>query len=224
MTATQAAPTPDRRAMVRQILRDVGVPLVAYYALHALGASNLVALGAGTVISGVFLLAEVARKRKVDLFAGVILAGFVIGFAMTFLSGDARFMLAKDSVVTGLIGLAFLGSALIGKPLVYVAARSGMAGSDPAKAAAFEERYRTRPTMRRAFGVLSGIWGVGLLGEAALRVFLVYQLPVSTMVWLSTVMMAVTFAVLIGLSLVLGRRYKAAGDRAEAAALAAASA
>ncbi|WP_067672009.1 VC0807 family protein [Nocardia miyunensis] len=221
MTAADAAPIPNRRAIARQMLRDIGAPLITYYALHALGVSNLIALGAGTVVSGLFVLVEVVRKRKIDFFAGVILTGFVVGFAITFISGDARFMLAKDSVVTGLIGLAFLVSAVVGKPLVYLAARSGASGSDPAKAAAFEERYRTRPTMRRAFSRLSAMWGAGLLAEAALRVVLVYQLPVSTMVWLSTVMMVVTFALLMGISLALGRRWKAAAERADAAALAA---
>lgn len=181
------------------------------------------ALGAATVISGVFLTAEVVRKRRLDFFAGVILTGFVVGFAITFISGDARFMLVKDSVVTGLIGSAFLVSALIGKPLVYLAARSGMTGADPDRTAAFEERYRTRPAMRRAFVVLSGIWGAGLLIDAGLRVVLIYQLPVATMVWLSTLMMIVTFALLIGLSFALGRRWRAAGERADAAALAAAT-
>ncbi|MQY20422.1 VC0807 family protein [Nocardia macrotermitis] len=221
MTTSTTAQTPDRRAVARRILRDAGVPLVAYYGLHALGMSNLVALGVSTLISGVFMLVEVVRKRKVDFLAGVILAGFVVGFVLTFVSGDARFILAKDSVVTGLVGLAFLGSTLVGKSLIYLAARSGAAGGGPEKLAAFEERYRSRPTMRRAFVMMSVIWGAGLLAEAALRVFLIYQLPVSTMVWLSTVMTVVTMAVLIGLSVVAVRSLKAAGDREEAAALAA---
>lgn len=207
------APGMDRKALARQLLRDAGVPMAAYYGLHAAGASNLVALGAGTVLSGVFVIAEIVRKRRLDPFAAVIMAGFVIGLVLTFVSGDARFVLAKDSFTTGLIGAAFLVSTAVGRPLIYVSAQRGMSAE---AAAAFRERYRTNPQMRRALRTLSVVWGAGLCAEAALRVVLVYRLPISTMVWLSTVMMGATFGALIAITLVVVRRARARAARAEA--------
>ncbi|MGV9679911.1 VC0807 family protein [Nocardia sp. NPDC003482] len=211
-TATPAAPGMDRRAFARQMLRDVGLPLAAYYVLHALGASNLVALLAGTVLSATLLLIEIARSRRIDLFAGVILAGFALGLALTFISGDDRFMIAKDSIGSGLIGCGFLGSLALGKPLIYVAARRGLASSNPTALAAFDERYRTRPAMRRSLRILTILWGVGLLTEAVVRVVLAYQLPIATMVWLSTVLMIATIGGLIGVTVLLVRRWRAAAD------------
>lgn len=210
-----AAPGMDRKALARQLLRDVGVPMAAYYGLHAAGASDLVALGAGTVLSGVFVIAEIVRKRRLDPFAAVIMAGFVVGLVLTFVSGDARFVLAKDSFTTGLIGAAFLVSTAIGRPLIYVSAQRGMSAE---AAAAFRERYRTNPQMRRALHTLSVVWGAGLCAEATLRVVLVYHLPISTMVWLSTVMMVATFGALIAITLAVVRRARARAARAETAA------
>lgn len=209
----------DRKSFARQLLRDAGLPLAAYYGLHAAGASTIVALGAGTVLSGLFVLAEIVRNRKVDVFAGVILAGFAIGLGLTFVSGDARFMIAKDSFTTALIGGAFLVSVAVGTPLTYVVAKRGMAG-DPDKAAAFEQKYRTQPLVRRTLLTLALAWGVGLVGEAAVRLVLVYQLPVATMVWLSTVMMVITFGLLIAITLLVVRRAGAiaARDQAKASA------
>ncbi|MEU6558224.1 VC0807 family protein [Nocardia nova] len=217
--STAPAPGMDRKALGRQLLRDAGVPMAAYYALHAAGASDLIALGAGTVISGGFVIAEVVRQRRLDPFAAVILASFALGLVLTFVSGDARFVVAKDSFTTALIGAAFLGSTLAGKPLIYVSAQRGM--SDEA-AAAFRERYRTTPGMRRTLGSLSIVWGAGLCLEAALRVFLVYHLPIPTMVWLSTVMMIATFGVLIAITLVVVRRARAQADTTPEPATAAA--
>ncbi|AHH19137.1 hypothetical protein NONO_c43530 [Nocardia nova SH22a] len=217
--STAPAPGMDRKALGRQLLRDAGVPMAAYYALHAAGASDLIALGAGTVISGGFVIAEVVRQRRLDPFAAVILASFALGLVLTFVSGDARFVVAKDSFTTALIGAAFLGSTLVGKPLIYVSAQRGM--SDEA-AAAFRERYRTTPGMRRTLGSLSIVWGAGLCLEAALRVFLVYHLPIPTMVWLSTVMMIATFGVLIAITLVVVRRARAQADTTPEPATAAA--
>ncbi|MQY23468.1 VC0807 family protein [Nocardia macrotermitis] len=210
-----AAPGMDRKALARQLLRDAGIPMAAYYALHAAGASDLVALTGGTVLSGVFVIAEIVRKRRIDPFASVILASFVLGLVLTFVSGDARFAIAKDSLTTALIGAAFLLSTAFGRPLIYVSAQHGMSGE---AAAAFRERYRTSPPMRRVVSALSLVWGGGLCIEAAVRVVLVYRLPVSTMVWLSTVMMIVTFAVLIAVTTAVVRRARARVARAEATA------
>lgn len=215
-----AAPAPgvDRKALARQLLRDAGVPMATYYGLHAVGASDLVALSGGTVLSGVFVVAEIVRKRRIDPFASVILASFVLGLGLTFVSGDARFAVAKDSFTTALIGAAFLISTAFGKPLIYVSAQRGMAAD---AAAAFRQRYRTSPRMRRVLNALSLIWGAGLCAEAALRVVLVYHLPISTMVWLSTVMTAVTFGLLIAITMAVVRRARARAARAEEAAISA---
>lgn len=210
-----AAPGMDRKALARQLLRDAGVPMAVYYGLHAAGASNLVALTGGTVLSGVFVIAEIVRKRRLDPFASVILASFVLGLVLTFISGDARFVIAKDSFTTALIGAAFLLSTAIGKPLIYVSAQRGMSAD---AAAAFRQRYRTSAPMRRVINTLSLVWGAGLCAEAALRVVLVYHLPIPTMVWLSTVMMVITFAILIAVTAAVVRRTRARVARAEAAA------
>ncbi|MBB5915200.1 intracellular septation protein A [Nocardia transvalensis] len=215
MSTVAPSPGMDRKALARQLLRDVGLPMAAYYGLHAAGASDLVALGAGTVLSGAFVIAEIVRKRRLDPFAAVILASFALGLALTFASGDARFVVAKDSFTTALIGAAFLLSALAGKPLIYVSAQRGMSEDG---AAAFRERYRTTPGMRRVLGALSIIWGGGLCLEAALRVVLVYRLPIPTMVWLSNVMMAITFGILIAVTMVVVRRARARSVRTEAPA------
>ncbi|MBO0856517.1 MAG: hypothetical protein J2P18_22445, partial [Nocardia sp.] len=172
----------------------------------AAGASDLVALGAGTVVSGVFLITEIVRKRRLDPFAAVILASFTLSIVLTLIAGDARFMVAKDSFTTALIGAAFLLSALVGRPLIYLSAQRGM--SEEA-AASFRERYRSRPRMRRLFAILSIIWGAGLCLEAGLRVVLVYHLSIPTMMWLSSVMMVLTFAILIAITIALVRRARA---------------
>ena len=226
--ATGAAPTtpaaetphPDaakhqRNKMIRQLARDVGMPMAVYYTLHALGAGDLVALGAGTALAGVFVLADVVRKRRLDAMAGVILAGFTLGIALTLVSGDARFVIAKESIASALFGAAFLVSVAVGKPLTYLAARHRLAESDPDAAAAFERRYRTVPDVRRSMRTLAVLWGAGLLCEAALRVVLVYHLPVSTMVWLSTVLTVVTIGGLIALTIAFVRRRRAAASTTE---------
>lgn len=211
-TGTTGQSTPaaaqGRTNMLRMLAptaRDVAVPLAAYFALHWAGYSDFAALLAGALVSGAMVIYQVIKARRIDALSAIILVGFAFGLVASFISGDARLMIVRDSISTAAIGLAFLGSALIGKPLTYGAALKAFAASDPAKAAAMQESYRTVPAVRKIHLALASVWGVGLLAEAGVRVVLAYQLPVHTMAWLSTVLMIGTFGTLF---LITGRTIK----------------
>ncbi|GAB2508937.1 VC0807 family protein [Nocardia heshunensis] len=189
VNAPQGAETrPNLLRMLAPTIRDIAVPLAAYYGLHAAGYSDFSALLAGAVISGVMVVVEVVRARRVDAMSALILAGFVFGIASSMISGDARMMIVRDSLTTGVIGIAFAVSALVGKPLTYVAARKAYSGS-PQKLAEMQYKFDNIPMVRRTHNRIAAMWGVGMIGESALRVVLAYQLPIHTMAWLSSVLM-----------------------------------
>ncbi|AYF77777.1 hypothetical protein D7D52_32625 [Nocardia yunnanensis] len=183
----QAEARPNLLRMLAPTIRDIAVPLAAYYALHAAGYSDFAALLAGALISGVIVLVEVVRARRVDAMSALILAGFVFGIVSSLISGDARMMIVRDSLTTGVIGLAFGISALLGKPLTYIAARKAFS-ANPQKLAEMEYKYENIPAVRKLHNRIAAMWGAGLIGESGLRVVLAYQLPISTMAWLSTVL------------------------------------
>ncbi len=119
---------------------------------------------------------------------------FGLGLLLTFVSGDPRFLLVKESFVTGAVGIAFLVTAAVGRrPLTLAAQQSWQ----PAQTAELMEEYRTDPNVRHGHRFSSTVWGVVLLAEAAIRVPLVYLLPIDVMVGVSTAMMVAVFAGLI---------------------------
>ncbi|MDD7939264.1 hypothetical protein PHK61_12645 [Actinomycetospora lutea] len=176
------------------LLGDVGLPLVGYYGLHALGASDWVALLVATLAAGVRLVWVAVRARQVTWFAAVMLAVFGLGLVLAFVGGDPRFLLVKDSFGTALVGLVFLASLAAGKPLTLSAFQTWQ----PRGAQEMEEFYRTLPPIRTMFRRSAVVWGVGLLLEASLRIPLIYLLPIEVMVGLSTAMMVTT---IVGLSI-----------------------
>ena len=125
--------------MLRGLAWDVGLPLAAYYGLHALGAA--------------------VRDRRLNAFATMMLVVFGIGLILSFVSGDARFLLLKDSITTAVVGLTFLVTSLRGTPLTLAAAQ----GFRPADRERIAEQYRAEPVVRRAYQVSSRVWGIGLL-------------------------------------------------------------
>ncbi|MFC9436351.1 VC0807 family protein [Nocardia sp. NPDC057030] len=198
--------TVKQHAWVASIARDIAVPVGAYFVLHALGYSDFAGLLAGTVLSALMVIGQAIRSRRLELMSAIVLGGFVFGLVTSLISGDPRMMIAKDSMATVLIGLAFLISAMIGKPLTYLVARKAVSAGGPARVAELETAYRTDPAKRRAFTVLTVMWGAGLVFEATIRIVLAYQLPVHTMAWLSPVLMIAVVGPLIALSIVARNR------------------
>jgi hypothetical protein len=199
--------------MIRGLGWDIGLPLVAYYALHFAGVSDWVALLAGTVAAGLRIVVVALRDRSWNLFATVILVSFAIGLALAFAAGDPRFLLLKSSFVTGSVALCFLVTTAIGRPLTLAASQMW----NPDHAEAIAASYETDPRVRRGHRICSLVWGFGLLAEALIRVPLIYLLPVSVMAALSEAMAVAAFGLLIVWTLRYIRRLRAAATAASVA-------
>jgi hypothetical protein len=180
------------RLMLRGLAWDVGLPVVGYYALHLAGVSDFVALLVATGLAGVRIVWVAVRERALNPFATVMLVVFGIGLVLALVSGDPRFLLLKNSIVTGAIGLVFVGTTLWGTPLTLAASQS----FQPARKAELRHEYETDPHVRHGHRLSSTVWGVGLILEALVRVPLVFLLPIDVMVGLGE---AMTIAVIGGL-------------------------
>jgi hypothetical protein len=176
--------------MLRGMAWDVALPVTTYYALHLLGASDWLALLASTLVAGVRIVWGAVRQRALNPFATVMLLVFGIGLLLTFVSGDPRFLLVKESFVTGAVGLTFLVTGLRGRRPLTLAAQQSW---NPGEADELAEEYRTDVDVRRGHRFVSTVWGVVLIIEAALRVPLVYLIPPSVMVGVSTGMAIAAF-------------------------------
>lgn len=190
---------------LRTLVLDVGAPVAVYYGLHALGVSDYLALTASAVVVAVRLLWTAVRQRSLNPVLAVLLVEALGGLAASLLSGDARFLLAKDSAGTTLIGLAFLVSLFLRRPLVFHAARR-YSGDPDATSAVWEQRWSSNPAVRRVFRQLTALWGIGLLAEGVLRVVLVYQLPVEVMTGLSAVLKVIAIGGLCAVTVLIGAR------------------
>src|SRR5208337_5202234 len=70
---------------------------------------------------------ELARFRRLDAVSLLAVIGIFLSLAAMALGGNPRLLLARESLVTGIIGLLFLASLLLPRPLMFYLARSTMA-------------------------------------------------------------------------------------------------
>jgi hypothetical protein len=200
---------------------DIAGPLVAYSLLRSAGFAAVSAL----VLSGVFPAAAVIigiiSHRRVDALGILVLAGIVAGAILGLVSHNARLVLDEGSVPTAVLGLICLGSLATPRPLMYRLALE-FTGPDTPKGREFASLLRYEE-FRHPFRVLTVVWGVTYLAEAAARVVIVANTSAGTALAISKALPYAVAAVLTAWSVGYGRRQKRRGERLAAAGAAAAA-
>jgi uncharacterized membrane protein len=120
---------------------------------------------------------ELARHRRIDALSVMVLAGIALSLLIMALGGDARAILMRESLISGLIGAGFLLSCLAPRPLIYHLARAGARRAPDGAEARFEALYRTRPAFARSLRLMTLVWGAGLVAETAIKAVLVDRMP-----------------------------------------------
>jgi hypothetical protein len=156
---------------------------------------TVAALGWSSVVPAVRTGWGVVAERTINAFAVLILFVNVVGVLLSFVAGDPRLMLAKDSGVSSVVGIGILVSVGMGKPMMTAGMKPFLVKGSAEREAVFERLLSGSVAFRRAERRFSLVWGVMLLAECVARIVGVYLLPVDTMVWLGTVVMIGTIVV-----------------------------
>lgn len=179
------------RAALQPLAVDVAVPAGLYYLLRdGFGVSLVLSLAASSVLPAVRSVAGFAWQRRVNGLAALMLAVNVAGLAISFAAGNPRWMIAKDSVVSSVIAVAMLVSAVAGRPLMSAGLKPFLTRGAPARITAWDRLAAGSARFRRLEKTYTAIWGSALLADCVARVIGAAVLPVGTMVGLSTVMIA----------------------------------
>lgn len=166
------------------------LPLLIYKMLEG-QVSEVTALSIATLVPLLDTLYHLVRHKKFDVFAAFMAAGFILSILAVLLGGDQKLILLRESFVTGVMGLIFLGSLAFSKPLIYHFALRFTVGNDENQQAIFSENWKY-PYVRKVMRVMTAGWGIALLGEAVIKVILVYTLS-------TTVFLAVSHIVMYGI-------------------------
>jgi hypothetical protein len=162
--------------LVLEILVNFVLPYVIYIKAEA-GIGQAHALMAASLPPIAWSVLEFARKRRVDALSVLVIAGIVLSLLAFLGGGSVRFLQLRENLVTGLIGLVFLGSAAIGRPLIYQLARAGKLRESSAEAARFES-LRDKQHFRHGMTIMTLVWGFGLLAQTTLACLLVFRMSI----------------------------------------------
>lgn len=149
---------------------NVALPALAYrLTLPHYGLLNAL------VVSGIPVLAwmavDLVRFRHFDALSALVLASIAMSL-LVLASEPGRWLReARDPLVSGMTGVFFLLSLLLNRPLVFYLARSTMSRERQGQEYEFDARWKTRPALARSIRLMTAVWGIGLVGENAARLW-----------------------------------------------------
>jgi hypothetical protein len=171
-------PEPSVRSVLAaglpNLLREGFLPLASFYA-----AWKWWGLGIGIAVSASVSVLIYVRERRAGrpaLLVRIALASVAIEASAGLLSGSVTVYLATGALENGIWAMAFLGSAMVRRPLAGVFACAWYR---------FPEGFRETTEFKDVFGVVSLAWSVYLLGRTALQIAVLMDGGVGAFVVLS---------------------------------------
>jgi hypothetical protein len=187
--------------VVTSLCWDVALPFGVYLVLSGAGWSSVAALVAA---GGVALLRAMVVRIRTGVFGALplLLCGkFALGVLAAAVTGDARFVLAKDAGITACLGLVFLVSLAASRPAIYLV-RRGLGGAPEDWAARWDGSAAFRALHRH----MTAVWGTVLLTEAVVRAVLAYTLPLDLAALVVPLLGALTILALVAWTQVASTR------------------
>jgi hypothetical protein len=208
---------PSLREHLPSIVWGAALPLGVYFVVRSHVQSDTQALIIAGGFSAAWIVFQFVRQRRIDIVGAVVLTGFAVGVAGSELLGGNDYVLkVRDAFFTAIFGAVCIITLFTHRrPAIFYVGRYLSAGQDPAKMAAFDELAEA-PIGRHTFRVLSLVWGIGLIAEAASRMTLADFLPTGTFLAVSPFVTTAVIGSLFAFTVVFSRR-----ARLEAAAPAA---
>lgn len=157
---------------------DLAGPLALYWLLRAAGVREVSALILSGTLPALGVAVGIIRRRRVDAIGVLVLFGIVTGTVVGLVSHSARLVLLEGSVPTAVFGLACLGSLLAGRPLMFRIALQTI-GVDTASGRDLQASW-PQPQVRHRFTVITLVWGITYLAEAAARFLIVDAVSTGT--------------------------------------------
>lgn len=204
--ASAASARPGHLLVIAAI--DIVAPIGFYYLLRGAGLSPLAALAASAVPPALAAAWQLARQRRLDPVATPVIVTIALSLLLAAWIRDPRLLLAREGLLTGLWGIAFVISVVFRRPAAFSIARPLMEGRRVFAAGSWDDLWDREPAFGRIWQVASLIWGAALLTDAVVRVLMAFLFPVDEVPWLGGLLWPAT---LVLTNLVTNLYYRRAG-------------
>lgn len=187
-----------KKNLISSLIVNLIVPWILYILLHNIFNNDTTLLAISTSIPVIRTIAIGVWSHKIDWIGIIGVLGFAIALVVSTIFGGSSLPLKLiHPVVFGIIGLSFLISVSLGKPLLIIIFKVLMRGN--------QERFNSL-VGRKKLTIMSTLFGgISLLG-AVIHIILALTVSTSTFIIMSRVVSWVTiFALLVSAKLIVQR-------------------
>jgi hypothetical protein len=196
--APAAAPRANWLKVLTPTVVDLLIPVGIFYLMRLAGFGVIAAGLAGGIVPIVRVAhTAIISRRRPDLLPLFMITALLAGTLAAVLMDSPRLALAKDGVITGLLGAWILITLTLRKPFMLSAGKAiAIAKRGPAKGALWAEQYDADPKFRHGIRLVTAVWGAVLVFDAVVRVVLAYSLPVDAVPFWTLMQWIALFVVL----------------------------
>jgi hypothetical protein len=153
------------------------IPVVMFTVLRYFITNDTTTLALVVAIPAVRTIAVVVLRRRVDWIGVISVMGFAVALVVSVLSGGSSLPLKLyHPLLTGTLGLAFLISAVIKKPLLLTLLKFFKHS---------ELELTNDPVFRKKITIMSVVVGLLLLADAVAHIIMALTLPTGTYLGMS---------------------------------------
>jgi hypothetical protein len=195
------------RELFVSLLINVGIPLLLFEILtNSVHMTEVNTLLIAAIVPALSTIIELVRNRRLDLIALFYLLGTLTSVVAVFMGGDARLLLIRESLFTGMLGVVcFISLFCFPRPLMFYVGRQMVAGKDAAKIESYNKTWLNLH-IRATHRSITTVWGCALLGEFLLRTLIAYTLPTAVALTLGSTIFIVMIVATLAWTFAYGRR------------------
>jgi hypothetical protein len=177
------------RGFILDIALNAIIPLILYrLSKRFISPSEFTALLAATGFPLIKSIFDVAKRRQLDPVSVIVLLGIATSAVALVVGGSPRILLLRESIFTAVFGVACFASLLLPRPMMFYFGRHFLAGNDPQKRRGYDISWQL-PEVRFTNRLITIVWGAVYLGEFAIRVALIWLVPVAWVLVISPVLL-----------------------------------
>lgn len=187
----QSLKSPSLGSLLRSLwpsilLNGVCVLLVYQLVKHFSSLTDVYALLLSAVPATIGTIVTLIRQRSVDVLGAFTLATIVASIGLTFMTGDARLFLVRESALTVLFGLICLISLLLPRPIWFYIIRYFTVGNDEAQMLAYNTAWKFA-SFRGYIRTVTFLWGFIYTVEFLVRLLMIYTLSIAQVLLYSSI-------------------------------------
>ena len=200
--------TGRRAGLLRTLGLDLVGPLLLFRVLVGAGLTEVWALVLSGTLPAIGVAFDWFRWHTLEVVGALVLGGIALSVVLAVVSNHTKVVLLEGAAVTAGFGIVCLVSLMRRRPLIFYFAQAFSGGRHSDEGIEMDADYEEYSEARRYWRIVTSVWGIVYLVEAAVRAAIVQTLSTGTALAVNRIAPWVILGLLMAWTLWWGMRLR----------------